>query len=210
MKAAAFTRPSPRRSAKMNNMSSLTLRPLQNSDEDSFKSAAAEFKKEVPPWDFAFDFDPGADFSAYVTKVHNWSKGIDVPDSFVPNSYLVGIVDDRVVGRLSLRHSLNEFLRSYGGHIGYGVIPSQRGKGYATEMLRQALPICAELGIERALVSCDIDNIPSQKVIERNGGIFDSVTSLPELTVQKRLYWIHPKPHKETKAEPGAALNRMG
>lgn len=173
-------------------MKYLELRLLQNCDEESFKSAVAEFANEVPQWNFAFDFDPDADFPAYVTKVNNWSRGIDVPDSFVPNSFLVGIVGDRVVGRLSLRHSLNEFLRSYGGHIGYGVIPSQRGKGYATQMLRLALPICADLGIERALVSCDIDNIASQKVIERNGGMFDRITNLPELDIQKRLYWIYP------------------
>lgn len=173
-------------------MDTLELRPLHDRDEESFKSAVAEFGNDVPPWEFAFEFNPDGDFSSYVIKVNNWSKGIGVPEGFVPNSYLVGVVNGRIIGRLSLRHTLNEFLRSYGGHIGYGVIPSQRGKGYATEMLRRALPICADLGIDQALVSCDVDNIASQKVIERNGGIFDSVTNLADLKVQKRLYWIYP------------------
>lgn len=181
-------------------MSPLELRPLQDRDEVSFKSAVAEFANETPPWEFAFDFNPDAEFSSYVTKVNDWSQGIGIPEGFVSNSYLVGVVDDRVVGRLSLRHTLNEFLRRYGGHIGYGVIPSQRGKGYATEMLRQALPICHGLGIQQALVSCDVDNIASQKVIERNGGIFNSVTNLAELKVQKRLYWIKPKEQSGTKS----------
>ena len=173
-------------------MSSLALRLLQDSDEESFKSAVGEFANDVPPWQFAFDFNPDADFPSYVTKVNDWSKGIGVPEGFVPNSFFVGVVNGQIIGRLSLRHELNEFLRSFGGHIGYGVIPSQRGKGYATEMLRQALPICAQLGIDQALVSCDVDNYASQKVIERNGGIFDSITNLANLKVQKRLYWIYP------------------
>lgn len=184
-------------------MSILKLRPLQDRDEESFKSAVEEFANEVPPREFAFDFNPDADFSSYVTKVNNWSKGIGVPEGFVPNSYFVGVVDGRIIGRLSLRHALNDFLRSYGGHIGYGVIPSQRGNGYATEMLRLALPICADLGIDQALVSCDVDNIASQKVIERNGGIFDAVTNLANVKVQKRLYWIYPKEQIRTKAESG-------
>ncbi len=172
-------------------MSTLELRPLQDNDEASFRAAVEEFERELPPWGFAFEFKGEKDFPSYVAKVNNWSRGIGVPKKFVPNSYYVGVVKGRIVGRVSIRHELNEFLRNYGGHIGYGVVPSQRGKGYATEMLRLALLICIELGIERALVSCDVDNIASQKVIERNGGIFDCVTNLAELTVQKRLYWIH-------------------
>lgn len=85
---------------------------------------------------------------------------------------------------------MNEFLSQIGGHIGYGVRPGQRQRGYATEMLRQALPICVGIGIGQALVTCDTDNIGSIKVIERCGGVFESVTRLPELKVQKRRYWL--------------------
>lgn len=61
------------------------------------------------------------------------------------NTFLVGVVEHEIVGRLSLRHYLNDFLARIGGHIGYGVTPAHRKKGYATEMLKQALPICSSL-----------------------------------------------------------------
>lgn len=168
----------------------LQLRPLLLEDERSFREAVAAFADETPAFQFAFDFDPHGDFARYVEKLANWAAGIDVPERFVPNSFLVGVVEGIVVGRLSLRHRLNESLRAFGGHIGYGVVPSQRRKGYAGDMLRQALPLCRQLGIERALISCDIDNQASRKVIESAGGQYDSTTDLPELEIQKRIYWI--------------------
>lgn len=168
----------------------LKLRPLQVEDEASFKQAVEEFKSETPPWEFAFHFDPAADFAAYVQRLENWSRGLELTGKFVPNSFFVGVVNGTIVGRLSLRHCLNDFLRRIGGHIGYGVIPSQQRRGYATAMLTQALPLCAKLGIERALVTCDVDNIGSQKVVEKCGGVFESVTDDPDLEIQKRRYWI--------------------
>lgn len=172
-------------------MSKLLLRPLTKEDESSFQSAVSELEKDTPPWQFALDFDHEESFVDYVERVNNWPHGKDLPNGFVPNSYLVGVVESRIVGRLSIRHSLNEHLQKYGGHIGYGIIPSERRKGYANEMLRQALPICRKLGIEKALISCDTNNIASRKVIENNGGIFDSITKFPELDVQQRRYWLY-------------------
>tara|TARA_B110000037_G_scaffold205152_1_gene249789 strand:+ start:190 stop:729 length:540 start_codon:yes stop_codon:yes gene_type:complete len=171
-------------------MKTLELRLLEIGDETSFTSAVREFEMESPPWAFAFDFDENGCFAEYVSKLEGWTRGEGVREGFVSNSYFVGIVEGKVVGRLSIRHELNDFLRNYGGHIGYGVVPSERRKGYASEMLRQSLPFCTELGIERALISCDVDGVASRKVIEKNGGVFDSTTTLPELDLQKELYWI--------------------
>jgi len=168
----------------------LELRLLRPEDEASFKDAIAAFKDELPPFEFAFDFDESVPFIDYTKKLEGWSLGKGLPDRFVPNTFLVGVVAGHIVGRLSLRHCLNDFLERIGGHIGYGVIPSCRQQGYATAMLKQALPICSSLGIEKVLITCDIDNLGSQKVIERCGGVFENLTHDSQLKVQKRRFWI--------------------
>ena len=171
----------------------LKLRPLRPEDEVSFKKAISAFKNESPSFEFAFEFDESIPFLEYIKKLEGWSLGKGLPDKFVPSTFLVGVIDGQIVGRLSLRHRLNDFLARIGGHIGYGVIPSCRQQGYATEMLKQALPICSSLGIKKVLITCDIDNLGSQKVIERCGGIFENVTDDSQLKVQKRRYWIYIK-----------------
>ena len=168
----------------------LELRPLKLEDERSFMEAVAEFQRETPPWEFALGFDNFTSFADYVRGVNGWPQGENLPAGHVPSGFYVGIVDGEVIGRVSIRFRLNEFLRQIGGHIGYGVRRSWRRRGYATEMLRQALPICAGNGIKQALVTCDVDNLGSIKVIERCGGVFESLTSAPELKVQKCRYWL--------------------
>jgi predicted acetyltransferase len=169
----------------------LQLRPLQPGDENSFLEAVAEFRHEAPAWDFALGFEDSIGFTEYIRKVNGWPRGEGLPSGFVPGLFYVGVVNNVVVGRVSVRFRLNDFLSRVGGHIGYGVRPTQRQRGYATEMLRQALPLCAAQGIERALVTCDVDNVGSIKVIERCGGVLEGITSDPELQIQRRRYWIN-------------------
>lgn len=168
----------------------LKLRTLLVEDESSFRKAIEEFSREAPTWQFAFGFTEPLVFSEYVKQLEGYSRGFGVPKDFVPNTFFVGVVDRVVVGRLSLRHSLNDFLAKVGGHIGYGVIPSQRNRGYATEMLRQAIPFCVSLGIEKVLVTCDEHNVGSRKMVENCGGIFERIVDCPESVIRKRRYWI--------------------
>ena len=95
-----------------------------------------------------------------------------------------GGADDEVVGFLNLRHELNESLLEEGGHIGYSVRRSARRQGHATRALALALARCAELGIDRALVTCDEDNEGSRRTIERCGGVLEDVRGT------KLRYWI--------------------
>jgi len=82
--------------------------------------------------------------------------------------------DDRVVGIIDFRHQLTPFLLRFGGNIGYSVLPGERGKGYAREMLRLMLACCQEQGLEKVLVTCDRENIPSARTILANGGVLEN------------------------------------
>jgi predicted acetyltransferase len=97
------------------------------------------------------------------------------PAGFVPDTVLWWVEGAEFVGRISIRHRLTPFLREIGGHIGYGVRVARRGEGHATAMLAAALPVAFDLGIDPALVTCDVDNLASRRVIERNGGELDDV-----------------------------------
>jgi predicted acetyltransferase len=95
------------------------------------------------------------------------------PAGYVPCTTLWWVTGDHYVGRLAIRHRLNPYLRDVGGHIGYDVRPTARGRGHATAMLRAAIPLARKLDIDPALVTCDTDNVASRIVIERNGGVLE-------------------------------------
>jgi predicted acetyltransferase len=168
----------------------LKLRPLLVTDEFYFRRALDEFKEKEPEWPFAFHFDDSMAFVDYVRRLDCWSKGKALPVNFVPNTFLVGDVDKKIVGRVSIRHELNDYLSKYGGHVGYGVVPSQRNRGYASQMLKLTIPIATQLDIARILVTCDENNRVSRKIIEKTGGMFENVMQEPGTGVLKRRYWI--------------------
>jgi predicted acetyltransferase len=95
------------------------------------------------------------------------------PAGRVPATTLWWADGPRYLGRLAIRHELTPHLRDAGGHIGYDVRPSARRRGHATAMLTAALPLARGLGIDRALVTCEVDNTASRAVIERNGGVLE-------------------------------------
>jgi predicted acetyltransferase len=95
------------------------------------------------------------------------------PAGFVPATELWWVEGDQFLGRIGIRHRLTPALLEMGGHIGYDVRPTARRRGNATAMLLNALVVARDLGIERALVTCDVDNVGSRAVIERNGGVFE-------------------------------------
>ena len=127
------------------------------------------------------------DFDYYLENLEIKSEG----DGMVPDSVFFLLDEDRnrLLGAVTIRHYLNEFLLREGGHIGDGIRPSERRKGYATEMIRLALIECKKLGMNRVLITCDRDNIGSAKSIINNGGILENEFVNSDGEIEQR-YWI--------------------
>ena len=131
------------------------------------------------------------DYQDFDVYLENFVKEeIDPKPGYVPASTYFALDKERnvIVGACQIRHYLNESLNSGGGHIGDGVRPGERRKGYATEIIRLALQKCKELGIKEVMISCNDDNIGSKKSILKNGGVYDRST-LDDGKVLE-IYWI--------------------
>ena len=117
----------------------------------------------------------------------------DTSGGLVPDSTYFCLDTDRniMVGAVNIRHFLNESLLLNGGHIGDGVVPSERRKGIATAMIALALNECKKLGIHRVLMVCDKNNVASAKSIIRNGGVLENEVVVNGITEQR--YWIENK-----------------
>lgn len=169
----------------------LRLRPLALADEHDARRAHEELGQEQ--FEFLLDLRQGEPWHRYVERMNRMALGVDLPDGWVPATFLVAEVEaeEALVGRVSIRHNLDApYLTEFGGHIGYAVRPAYRRRGYATAILRGALLIAHELGVERVLLTCDVDNVTSAGVIERCGGALEGVVPGGEVSPPRRRYWI--------------------
>ncbi|NIK79462.1 putative acetyltransferase [Paenibacillus castaneae] len=146
-----------------------------------------ESGENMVPW--VISKDP-SDFEAMVQFLLHNEKGENLPEGWVPDSTFWLVAEDqKIIGAVNIRYRLTEHLLQSGGHIGYGIRPSERQKGYATKLLALALEEARRLGIQRALVVCDEHNEASARTIVRNGGVPDSSYIEENGNVIKR-YWI--------------------
>lgn len=102
----------------------------------------------------------------------------------------VRLSDKKIVGMINIAHTHTEPLSSFGGHIGYSVCPSERRKGYATVMLREALTYCRKFGLNRVLLTCGSENTGSLKAILANGGVFECNYFSAKHKIDIGRYWI--------------------
>lgn len=159
---------------------------LEDSYLDMIREWTATGEKMVP-WILNLD---AHDFPALLRRLEDHTRGIGADGPRVEHStYWLVDKNKQVIGAVNIRHRLNQALLNSGGHIGYGVRPSERRKGYAREMLRLALEIARSMGIEQALVTCDKNNLGSARTIIQNGGVLDSEDMKAGIPFQR--YWIN-------------------
>lgn len=130
------------------------------------------------------------DFEASVERARDHALGIGLPVGWVPAVTYWLVCQNRLIGTTNLRYELNDFLREFGGHIGYSVRPSEQKKGYGMLLLGLTLEKAKTLGLTQVLVTCDKSNIASRRVIEKNGGVLENEVMLKDTGKPLLRYWI--------------------
>ena len=141
----------------------LRLVPVRHQDQ-----AAAVAVHDDPSWapfTFLYGYDPNGSWAEYVSWLADVHRGVGLGPSEVPATFLLAWVDGELVGRTSIRHELNDYLEAYSGHIGYGVVPNVRRRGYATEILRQSLVL-------RGLLASWMFSLPATRTISGRSARF--------------------------------------
>lgn len=153
---------------------------------ESFEEAVLEFKGEP-----IHGFNMGTPFTTVadaIDRMEQSARGENLPEGWVPSHTYWLIDDQRVIGIVNIRHYLTPALEKRNGHIGYSIRPSEQKKGYGTELLRLALQKAKELGIHRALLTCDENNLGSRRIIEKNGGELQDIIEVDGDAVMR--FWI--------------------
>ena len=135
---------------------------------DSVMEAAREFAKENSQ---ELSQALSLQFEQFVAGQLEQADPSKLNPDYVPATELWIVHGHQFIGRISIRHYLNDALRRVGGHIGYAVRPTARKRGYATQALKMALSEARKLGLHEVMLTCDDNNIGSIKVIESAGGI---------------------------------------
>jgi len=157
---------------------------------DTYREFVADFQahqEPLVPWVLEWHADP---FSDLLGRYADTLQETNLELGFVPHStfWLIDS-EQRLLGVSNLRHRLNERLQRVGGHIGFGIRPSERNRGFATRLLALTLERAKCLSIDRALLTCDEMNLASARVIEKNGGVLDAPYTDENGRVTRR-YWI--------------------
>lgn len=139
---------------------------------EQIKEIVKEYNENQEDYNGAFFIKDVTNYEEKIKELENASNGILDNPTFVPYTCYIGLVNNKIVGVGSLRHYLNDYLKEFGGHIGYSIRPSERKKGYGTKMLELLKEEAKKMEIKELLITCYSDNFGSQKVITNNGGVF--------------------------------------
>lgn len=122
---------------------------------------------------FPLDFEHN-DFAALLRRLDDFTKGINIPEGFVPSSTFWLVEGGEIIGVSNLRHYLNERIRHCGGHIGLGIRPSYRGRGLGNVLMALTIQEARKRGIGELHIHCHKANEASTRMIISNGGVLDS------------------------------------
>lgn len=153
-------------------------------DKEAVLDMMREFEQTESAHDGGFWNTDSFDYEDWLASNADAEMGLNISEGWVPAVQFVGFEGGRAVGFLSLRLRLNDYLLEKGGHIGYSVRPSDRGRGYAKEMLKQGLSSAMSKNLTKVLVTCHETNPASRAVILANGGLLEDVREGTER------YWI--------------------
>jgi predicted acetyltransferase len=158
--------------------------------EDDFRQMVAEYRLHHEEFDRANALLT-AELARYIKASEDMSRGLGLLPGMVPQtSYWLVLNDNTIVAASWLRHRLTPTLSIEGGHIGYTVRPKFRRLGYGTRICAETLQRARGLGIEKALITCDSDNIGSARIIEKNGGVLAGESPSPRTRKPVSRYWV--------------------
>ena len=160
---------------------------------DEITTYRSETLETAPYVNGAFELAGHPDPAAWIARCEARTDPVTVPEGDVEaDEWLMVNDDSRILGMTNIRRHIDDpFFAEYGGHIGYSIRPSERGKGYGTIQLTLALDKCRDLGLTSVLLTCDPDNEPSRRTILACGGVFDRTTIVtPEHPNPMDRYWI--------------------
>lgn len=157
--------------------------------EEEWINYAKEYITDNPkllPLEYKLDIS----YDEWLKLIEDESMGKNLKKGRVPSTkYFLINNEKKILGGISIRHNIgNEYLFNYGGHIGYGIRPSERGKGYGNIILGLGLNEMKKMNVNKILITCLDDNIYSKKIIEKNGGILENKISFEDNFMCR--YWI--------------------
>lgn len=171
-------------------MNEIRLEKISLRHRDEIYRIKKEYDRIKDDYNGAFFIKDIENYEKLIVKLENYSNGIiDNPNYVAYTSYVAIDSTNKIVGLGSLRPELNNFLKKFGGHIGYSIVPSERKKGYGTEILKLLLLEAKKNKLDKVLVTCEENNIASKKIIEKNGGILENKVRQDYEIICR--YWIN-------------------
>lgn len=176
--------------AVIDNGEAIVLREPSMDFVDDFRNMVAEYRAV----DEEFDRSNAlltADLARYIKAAEDMASGLGLLPGMVPQSSFWLVRNGTTIVAASwLRHRITPTLGIEGGHVGYTVRPQFRRHGYGTLACALTLDRARQLDIERALITCDTDNLPSARIIRKNGGVFSGEGKSPRTRKPVSRYWV--------------------